>query len=165
MISEEFYDRRVLANGWIPNTAVNVGTEYAGISTGSQSDWQRQRSEDMTHQYWNSSSRVDVQQASQFEDIETHDELSINLSDRGRHIAKLFQFSEGPFIGGDVSIHKFDLVLGKELLHLAAKHSARLAEQHHFFEHGAPLLMTQRGFFRSDSNPGLLTFRLEIFHC
>ncbi len=84
------------------------------------------------------SGTVQLQQAPQLGNVKTHDNVSINLGHRARHIAKPFQFSERPFIGCDVSIHKFDVVLRKELFHFSAKHSAGLAINDNLLVHRKP---------------------------
>jgi len=65
----------------------------------------------MTHQHWSSFSRVELQQASQFGDVETYHDVSVNHCHRRCHIPEFFQFIESGFVGSNVSIHELHVVL------------------------------------------------------
>src|SRR5258708_40205541 len=43
--------------------------------------------------------------------VKTHDNLSVNHGDRGRHVTKLLQFVQCCLIGGNVPIRELNLVL------------------------------------------------------
>ncbi len=85
------------------------------------------------------SPRLDLQERAQLGKIEAHYRLPVNHSDGGGEEAQLLQFLEGLAICNDVAVYKFDFALRKELFHLAAKHSARLAINHDTLAHRIPL--------------------------
>ncbi len=66
----------------------------------------------------------------------------VNQRNRCSHVAQFFEFAQRGGVGCYVSFSELDVILGKKLLHLAAEHSAGLAEHNDGFWHFRLLLST-----------------------
>ncbi len=78
------------------------------------------------------------QQCFQFGPVEPYHYLAVHQRDRSGHVAKLFQFTKGRLIGGDIPLGELNLLLGKKLFHAVAEQSSRLAVDDDFLAHGTP---------------------------
>ncbi len=76
-----------------------------------------------------------LQESSQLCNIEANNDLAIDHRHWRRHIAEFFELRECCLIRSNVSIRESDVVVGKKLFHLAAKHSPRLAKYNYLLGH------------------------------
>jgi hypothetical protein len=75
------------------------------------------------------------QQSLQLDTVETYHYFAVHNRNWRCHVTELFKLCQRAFVGSDIAVGIFDLVLLKKLFHLCAEHSSRLTVEDHFFAH------------------------------